>query len=106
MSVNCSPPFYQSRSDAGGCDTGPFTKHALIRESDQAALRREGYGLGAVFGAEFVHEGADVELHGALADGQPSGDLRVLLTAGEEREHFELPGRERINLLLAPPVAK
>src|SRR5690242_5013063 len=53
------------------------TKVQSVREFDQAALRRDGHGFGAITRAKFAQDRTDVELNRALGDDQRGGDLLV-----------------------------
>src|SRR5688572_2866623 len=62
--------------------------------SEETALDAECGGAGAVLSAELVEERGDVELGGALGDGECARDLLVGATIGHELEHLTLARRQ------------
>src|SRR3954453_24081252 len=61
---------------------------------DNSALQRDGDGFGAILGAEFSQDAADVQLDGAFGDVQHLPDLAVAPPADQQPEHFDLPHRQ------------
>ena len=61
---------------------------------DQPAADSDRDGLRAVGGSELLVEVAEISLHRRLRKTQPDRDLLVGQPLGQERDHFELSGRQ------------
>jgi len=62
----------------------------VLSGTDESALVGQDDGLRAVVQPELAEYPADVDAHGALGDGQLSGDAVVGKPAGEHEEHLAL----------------
>ncbi len=85
------PSLRREASRPAGPSRG-FSRRAVLED---AALRREGDGLGAGAGAEFVEDRGDVEAGGALGDGEAAADLLVGEALGDEAQDFAPRGLSR-----------
>lgn len=84
-----------------GSVAGPDRKRDQQRETgDDPPLHRRHGGLGTVAGPESPQEVRDVGARGALRDFQARGDLAIVQSLHDQREHLPLPRRELVPLVL------
>jgi hypothetical protein len=72
----------------------PQIQPALQR--DQPSPNRAPHRIGPVCGAELAVDRRDMEFHGLVADGKPSGDRLVGQSFGKQFEHLDLARRQRL----------